>query len=343
MLIPTLLKWTAKSLRRLPMAATVAGAGWIGYSVFKIDHHVPVPRPVPGTEGEIDLSDAGRIAVYQGERDTGTPVVLVHGVHAAASAYDMRPLFTGLGWDRRVIALDLPGFGHSERTDRRYTPQLMTDAVVGVVEKVAGEPVDLVALSLGAEYAAAAAVARPDLVRSLTLISPTGLGGSDESRSPSNLRASGRGSSWGGKLADLIANPILGQAFYDLLVTRPSIRYFLGKSFVGETDAGYENFAHLTSHRSGARFAPLAFVSGALFTPDVADTVYRKVSCPVLVVYDTDPYSSFDGLPEVAGDMVNWRAVRISPSAGLPHYELPDETISALTEFWDGLDPSDQV
>jgi pimeloyl-ACP methyl ester carboxylesterase len=338
LLIPTLLKWTAKTLRRLPTIATVAGAGWIGYSVFKVDHHAPVPRPVPGTESEIELADAGRVAVYQGDRDTGTPVVLVHGVHAAASAYDMRPLFTGLGWDRRVITFDLPGFGHSERSDRRYTPELMTDAVIGVLEKVAGEPVDLVALSLGAEYAAAAAVARPDLVRSLTLISPTGLAGSTNG-APSSSPAGASG----GKLANLISNPILGQALYDLLVTKPSIRYFLGKSFVGEIDQGYEAFAQLTSHRQGARFAPLAFVTGQLFTPQVEDVVYRKVSCPVMVVYDTDPYSSFDGLPEVAGDMVNWRAVRIAPSAGLPHFELPQETTSALEEFWAGLTPAEQV
>lgn len=328
MLIPTLVKWSLRTIRRLPMIATISGAGWIGYSALRVDHQLPVPRPVPGTEGEIDLPGGGKLAVYHGDRDTGTPVVLVHGVHAAASAYDMRPLFTGLGWERRVIAFDLPGFGHSDRSDRRYTPELMTDAVVAVLEKVAGEPADVVALSLGAEFAAAAAVSRPDLVRSLTLISPTGLGSS----------APRRGADRNGRFATILANPILGQAFYDLLVTKPSIRYFLGKSFVGDVDEGYESFAQLTSHRPGARHAPLAFVAGALFTPDVENAVYRKVSQPVLVVYDTDPHSSFDRLPEVAGDMRNWRAVRIAPSAGLPHFELPDDTVAALQEFWGGLD-----
>ena len=321
MLIPSLIRFTTRSLRRLPYLGGVAAAGWVGYSAFSIDHDLPLPEPVPGTSRSLDVVDAGRVAVYEGDRHSGPPVVLVHGVHAAASAYDMRPLFTALGWDRRVIVLDLPGFGRSDRTDRRYDPEVMTEAVVGVLEKVAGEPADLIGLSLGCEYAAAAAIARPDLVRSVTMISPTGMGGT----TPRERRAA---------IPAVLKVPVLGQAFFDLLVSNPSIRYFLAKSFAGDIDPGYAGYARLTAHQPGARHAPLAFVSGMLFTPEVDETVYRKVSQPVLVLYDRDPYSSFKVLPEIVGDLPNWRAVRIPGTAGLPHFERTNETVTALNRFW---------
>ncbi len=326
MFIPSLIRFTTRSLRRLPYLGGAAAAGWVGYSAFSIDHDLPLPSPVPGSSRTLEIVDAGRVTVYEAtvtdaDSPTGPPVVLIHGVHAAASAYDMRPLFTALGWHRRVIAFDLPGFGQSERSDRRYTPEMMTAAVVGVLEKVAGEPADLVGLSLGSEYAAAAAIARPDLVRSVTMISPTGMGGDATHAHRPDVPA-------------LLKIPVLGQAFFDLLVTNPSIRYFLGKSFAGDVDGGYAGYARLAGHRPGARHAPLAFVSGLLFTPEVDEAVYRKLSQPVLVLYDRDPYSSFDVLPEIVGDLPNWRAVRIAGTAGLPHFERPNETVAALNRFW---------
>lgn len=55
----------------------------------------------------------------------GAPVVLVHSVNAAASSFEMRPLFEGLRGERPVLAFDLPGFGRSQRGPRRYDRALV--------------------------------------------------------------------------------------------------------------------------------------------------------------------------------------------------------------------------
>jgi pimeloyl-ACP methyl ester carboxylesterase len=105
--------------------------------------------------------------------------VLIHSVNAAASAYEMRPIFEQYRGKRPIYALDLPGFGFSERSDRRYTPQLFSEAIADLLRTQVREtqPVDIVALSLGCEFAASVALAMPERVRSLALISPTGLAG----------------------------------------------------------------------------------------------------------------------------------------------------------------------
>lgn len=314
------LSWSTTA-RRLSGAVGVAALGWTAYSATSIPHDVPFPRPVPGDAGHVDTLDAGRVATYQLGPGDGDPVLLVHGVHAAASAYDVRPLYTALamqGW--HAVAVDLPGYGHSERSNRTYDPALMTNAVVSVLEKVIQRPAHVIALSLGAEFAAAAALRRPDLVRSLALISPTGMG----EYSPRSE------SGW---LGGVLRTPVVGQSLFDLISSRPSIEYFLAKSFVGDVDEGYRAFAWVSSHQHGARFAPAAFLSGALFDPHVFDHIYRRVPQPALVIHDRDPYSSFARLPELVS-MPNWSAERLTPTNGLPHFEMLDRTTETLQRFW---------
>jgi pimeloyl-ACP methyl ester carboxylesterase len=269
----------------------------------------------------LDTPEAGAVATYQMGPVDGQPVMFVHGVHAAASAFDFRPLYTSLAArGYRVTAFDLPGYGHSDRQDRTYDPEIMVDAASAVLEKVVQAPAHLIALSLGSEYAAQTANRRPDLTRSITLISPTGLG-------PSGTR--GR-TEW---LGTLLRTPIIGQALFDAIASRPSIAYFLGKSFTGEPDPGYEAFAWASSHQPGARFAPAAFLSGALFEPNIYARAYAKVGVPGLVIYDRDPYSSFERLPDLTA-LPMWEAIRLVPSNGLPHFELLDTMIERLERFW---------
>ena len=74
-----------------------------------------------------------------------------------------------------MYALELPGFGFSNRADRVYTPELFTGAVLEFLQTQVGRAADVVALSLSSEFAARAARQAPERFRSLTFISPTGL------------------------------------------------------------------------------------------------------------------------------------------------------------------------
>src|SRR5690606_14489158 len=99
-------------------AATGLTAGWILYSAVGIDHNLPLP-PALEAERRAFVDRYGRLlAMYADTRGSGRRVVLVHSVTAAASAYEMRPLFEALRGSRPVYALDLPGFGFSDRSDR---------------------------------------------------------------------------------------------------------------------------------------------------------------------------------------------------------------------------------
>jgi pimeloyl-ACP methyl ester carboxylesterase len=246
--------------------------------------------------------------------------VLLHSINAAASSYEMKPLFERYRGRRRVYALDLPGFGFSDRSDREYTPELYVRAMLEFLDSQVGAAADVIALSLTSEFAARAALSRPEFFRTLTLISPTGFG----DRSPDSSET----------LRRALSVPVWARPVFDLLVSKPGIAYFLRRSFAGPVDAGLADYAYATAHQPGARYAPFWFISGALFTPDVRDAYYARLRLPVLVLYDEDGYVTFDRLPDFARQHANWTATRIAGTRGLPHFERPAETAAALDRFW---------
>lgn len=312
------------------LAGTIGG--WLAYSALAVEHDVPLPPAIQAERRVVTAPVAGELSYYADEHGAGRPLVLIHSINAGGSAYEMRPLFEAFRGRRPVYALDLPGFGFSERSERDYTPELYVRAIVEFLESEVpgvGET-DVVAFSLSGEFAAVAALERPDLFATLVLLSPTGFTQrGDENRSQ---RSGARGSSE--RALRLLSFPLWSQGLYDLLVTRPSIRYFYGRNFVGEVDSGLEAYAYMSTHRPGARWAPLAFVSGKLFRSDIRESVYQQLRLPVLVIYDRDPNVSFDTLPETLSSCANWRSERVAPTLGLPQFEQTDQTVEALERFW---------
>lgn len=304
-----------------------AAASWIVYSRVFIKHQLPLPAALNAKQQAFQ-SSAGTLNIYQDTAATGTPLLLIHSINAAGSAYEMKPLFEALRQERPVYALELPGFGMSERAERPYSARLYAQVIGEVLQEVVGEAADVVALSLGSEFTARAAPKHPELLRSLTLISPSGLQGRQGAGPEGQETRANEG------FYRVASNPLWARAFYDLIATPKSIHYFLQKSFVGKVDEGLEAYAFKTAHQPGAEHAPLRFISGKLFTRRAIDTLYRKLTCPTLILYDKDGYVDFEALPALLRANNNVTAVRLAPSQGLPHFELPGRTLSVMRDFW---------
>jgi pimeloyl-ACP methyl ester carboxylesterase len=270
---------------------------------------------------------AGKLVYYVDHRPGTRPLVLLHSINAAASSYEMKPFFDAFRGERTVYALDLPGFGLSARDERAYDREtyrgalrrfLVDVADVGGASPLAG--VDLVALSLSSEHAAAIAVEDPALLHSLVLVSPTG------------LAAKGRGPS--PALDRLATFPLLSSALYRLVASRPSLSFFLRKSFVGAVDEGLLAYSRATVRERGAERAPLAFLRGEPFTPEIFTEAYLRLQTPTLVVYDEDAYTSFDRLGELVKQNAHVKSARIVPSRGLPQFEAWGAVENAIRQFW---------
>ena len=321
--------------RSMPLSGLIlaAAGGWILYSHYGVNHRMPIADAIPAERETLYSKNSGRINTYVDRQATGRPLLLIHSVNAAASAYEMGPLFSHYRGKRPVFAMDLPGFGFSERSERVYSPSLYTDAVAEVLASQVNEPADVVALSLGSEFAARAALAHPELFHSLTLISPTGLN-----------RMAGSTSSMVGQVYGLsnfmhllLSFPLWGRPLYDMISTHSSIEFFLKKSFVDSVPPGMVEYAYAAAHQPGAEHAPLYFLTGKLFTSQVRTVVYERLRTPTMVIYDRDAYSNFLSLPDVLLKNPAWQAVRLVPSLGLPHFERLPDTADVLDSFWKGI------
>lgn len=126
----------------------------------------------PGHQAE--LVPAGETRVRTLTAGSGdTTLVLLHGYGEHLLTW--RSVVDPLARRYRVVALDLPGFGASDKPDREYSLEFLAAEVGAFLSRWAQPPTVLVGHSMGGAIATRLAVTRPDLVHGLILIAPAGL------------------------------------------------------------------------------------------------------------------------------------------------------------------------
>jgi pimeloyl-ACP methyl ester carboxylesterase len=281
-------------------------------------------------------SPVGSISIYsagpQGEASGLPPLLLIHSINAAASAAEVEPLFTHYRQQRPVYAIELPGFGFSDRSDRSYTPRLMTDALHAALAIIqsenGGKVADVLAVSLSTEFAARAKYEAPHSIRRLALVSPTGFRGKKLRYGPAGGTL---GLPW---LYRLLTLDFWRQGIFNSL-TRPSvIRYFLKGAWGTENiDETFWRYCLLTSRQPGAANAPFYFVSAFLFSTDI-NHLYERLDGPVWVSMATrGDFTDYRGRHSVE-DKTNWQFHAVEGGA-LPFFENLSSFTKKLDPFWD--------
>ena len=283
-----------------------------------------LPLALDATLATLD-APAGRLAYYSA--GDGRPLLLIHSINAAGSAYEVKPIFDYYRASRRVVAVDLPGFGHSERSDRQYDIALYTDAVRAMVRHIDdGQGIDAVALSLSSEFLARAA-GDVAALRRIALITPTGFRAGDENRRGHVM--SSREVAW---LSRFLSNASIGEGAFRLLTRPRVIRYFLKRTWGSQQfDQGLAHYDDATTQEPGAHHAPLAFISGRLFSQDIR-TVYEALALPVFVAHGTrGDFKDFSGA-RWTDERNNWTRQSFDTGA-FPHFEDPATFFHALDRF----------
>lgn len=261
--------------------------------------------------------------------DDGEAVVMIHGLGGWAENW--RPLIPAIVESgRRAVAVDLPGFGASERVKRaRYfdpDEPFYAGFVFRTLDALGIERAHVAGHSFGASVAYMAAVTCPERVRSLTLIAPGGLG-RDLARSFRVLALPGVGLLAGLVRSEGATRDVLHACFHDPArcpaeTMEEALRY--GAPSVGEM----------------AR----VLRSAVTFRRGIRDEVRRpwiarrgRYTGPALVVWGREdrvlPSSEADEVREIAPQA----DVRLIGSCGhLVMIERPRELLDVLLPFLEG-------
>lgn len=231
-------------------------------------HTGPLPGEPPKARFANIEQDGARVRVRfvdTGEKDDPRPVaVLVHGF--AASLGSWATVMPELGKTHRILALDLKGFGFTDRPEGDYSPDAQARLVLGLMQERGVERAAIVAHSWGSSVTLALALRAPERITKIALYDAWVY----EDQIPTFFhwsRAPGVGEALFGVWYKERAEDRIVLAFYDKTkVTEP---------LVEEIDAALD--------RPGTVAAALAAVRGQRFA-EVEDR-YRTVQKPVLLLW----------------------------------------------------------
>ena len=253
------------------------------------------------------MLDVGGRRVHVVEQGAGPAIVLIHGF--GGSTYDFEELVLApLARSNRVIAVDLFGFGWSERSDAfRYGWKLWADQLAGTLDAMGIERASLVGHSMGGAVAAVFAAKYPERVDRLIL-------------------------------ADAFYPPAPGEIPLPFRVLRTPV---LGEIALGLLpDASAPGFSEAHHERAlawyripGTRRAMLRYVRDPSKLDELA-AAYPAIAAPTLVLHGTaDPFVAFVAMERAVPAIRTARVVPLANGGHFPFRDAPDWFVGEVDAF----------
>jgi pimeloyl-ACP methyl ester carboxylesterase len=110
-----------------------------------------------------DYASVNGLRMYYEIHGSGSPLVLLHGAFGVAN------VFPQLAVNRKLIAVELQGHGHTADIDRPLTFEQMADDTAALLKQLGIEQADFFGYSMGGNVGLAIAIRHPGLVRKLVV------------------------------------------------------------------------------------------------------------------------------------------------------------------------------
>lgn len=154
------LVWVLAGLLWIILSKTVSA----GLPELSNSREVWIPEPV--FDGHVYAWEAGQ--------EHSEAIVLVHGIGSNAST-DWQPLVAALASKFHVLALDLPGFGQSDKGNQLYSPTNYAAVIRYVTGLLVDRPFSLIGHSMGGVVALRYAASYPEDVQRLIVMDVPGI------------------------------------------------------------------------------------------------------------------------------------------------------------------------
>lgn len=248
------------------------------------------------------------------------PLVLVHGF--LVTHYEFRKIVPLLAGSRRVIALDLPGAGESDRPEPvgdAYTFPWLARAVAHVLDALGLDVVDVLGHSVGGTVSLYLVDAAPERVRRLVLVDPICF--------TMDLPTEGK----------LALTPMLGPLLFKRLYRRAELHRHMERAFStpelveeAAVDLYWDRLA-----REGGRDAAHAVLHALANLDDLRDRL-RRVGCPTLVVWGDRDHIAPVELADKVVELIPRAELRIIEGCGhAANEERPEPLVELVRAHLD--------
>jgi pimeloyl-ACP methyl ester carboxylesterase len=254
----------------------------------------------------------------QGVQSDSVPLILLHGMSSSLNTWDSVVFY--LANHRRVISLDLPGFGLSGPSpENMYNFDYYNKFIDSFTRRLQLTKFTLVGNSMGGSIAWNYALFNPAVVDKLVLIDAVG------------YPKRGESGSLGFKIASTpVINNILLFATPKALVRKSLETIYFDQSRV--TDAQVERF-HDMAIREGNRAAALLIFKGSFGTSKFKGKI-KEIKTPTLVLWgEKDNLISVENAYQFNQDIKDSK-LEVYPNVGhVPMEEIPEQVAKSILDF----------
>lgn len=276
------------------------------------EHKAEIPNSEYSKFAEVD-----GIKIHYQEKGSGTPLILIHGY--GSSTFTWRDVFVPLSEKFRVIALDLKGFGFSEKPTGDYTRKAQAVLVQHFLDKLKIEKAWFAGSSMGGEVSLNVALQNPERVKGLILIDSAGV-------------KSVKGSSYTPSIYEI---PFIGRAFVALgLLSDNLIRESLERSYFDDskvTKKVVETYYLPLQTNNGQRAIVSAQRQWDLYP--IEDEL-SKIKVPTLIIWGKEDFvTPLAGGKKMNASIENSKMVIFENCGHLPAEEMPQKTVEEILKF----------
>lgn len=293
----------------------------------------------PGFSQKSIQTNLGYIVYYTNDRppwnidseNSAKTLVFLHGLGGGSSAYEWSKVYPAFATEYRIFAPDMMGWGRSAHPEHNYTVEDYITMIEKFIERTCTEPVTVIASALTAAFTIRAAIARPELFKSLILTTAAGLNEFDRNYQDNFF-------------TQLAGTPIIDRLLYNTgVATSFGIRSFLEQRQFARKERIYPEMveAYLQSaQQPNAEYSALSFVRGDLCF-DLTQYIHQ-LTIPTALIWGRA--SQYTG-PKVGHRLkeINPDAIKVvyqlSDVGFTPQLELPAVTVGLIRQFLPQLEP----
>ena len=258
---------------------------------------------------------------YWSAGEKGSTVILLHGVGCSVEFWERN--IAALAREHRVFAVDIVGFGRTDKPEVVYTFQLMADFVLDFMNAMGIDKASLVGNSMGGGISMTVAAQAPERVKKIVLVDPVGLG------------------KWQSPVMRLMTLPVIGN-----VLTKPSRKGverqmqlclydfsqasddFIDRvTAIGTLPGNQRTFLSLlreTGNITGIRKGIIAEFSARL----------KKIKAPILVIWGRQDRILLASEGEAAVERMADVRLHVMDKAGhLPQIDKPEEFNATVLDF----------